>query len=63
MPSQGVGGDVKVLCGPGEGESGSVKLGFGDDFFVEVSFAEDQEVPCCVVVRRGVARDMGLRSS
>jgi len=58
VASQGVRGDMKGLGGPGERESGSVELGFRDDFLVEVSFAEDQEVACRVVVRCGVTRDL-----
>ena len=58
MASQGVAGDAKGLGGPGERESGRVELGVGDDFLVEVSFAEDQEVARRVVVRLGVTRDL-----
>ena len=58
MASQGVGGDVKGLGCPCERECGPLELGFRDDFLVEVSFAEDQEVSCRVVVRCGVAGDL-----
>jgi hypothetical protein len=44
MARQCVARDAKVLGGPRERESGSVKLGFRDDFFVEISFAEDRSM-------------------
>jgi hypothetical protein len=56
---QCVGRDAKVLGGPCERESGSVNLGLGYHLLIEVSFAEDKEMPCRVVVRCGVARDRG----
>lgn len=58
MAGQRVGGDVKGLSCPGERECGPVELGFRDGFLVEVTFAEDQEVACRVVVRRGITRDL-----
>ena len=59
MTRQCVGCDAKVLGGPCERNAGSVKLGLRHGLLVEVSFAEDQEVACCVVVGRSVARDLG----
>lgn len=50
---------TKILGGPCERASRSLKLGLWDGLLIEVSFAEDQEVARCVVVRRGVARDLG----
>ena len=40
-------------------KSGSVKLCLRHNLLIEVSFAEDQEMACCVVVRRGVAGNLG----
>ncbi len=51
--------DAEVLGSPGERESGSVKLGLRHGLLIEVSFAEDEEVACGVVVRRSVARNLG----
>lgn len=58
MAGQSVGRDMKRLGCPGERECGGMELSFGDDFLVEVSFAEDQEVARRVVVRRGVTGDL-----
>ena len=58
VASQGVGGDVKGLDGPGERESGPVKLGLGHNLAIEVPFAQDQEVACRVVVRGCITRDL-----
>ena len=44
MARQCVALDAKLLGGPRGRESGSVKLGFRDDFFVEISFAEDRSM-------------------
>ena len=59
MACQCPGRDVEGLGGPCERESGSVKLGLRHDLLIEVSFAEDQEMACRVVVRRSVASNFG----
>src|ERR1700742_4460780 len=59
MARQGSGPDAKVLGSPRERESGSVNLGLRHHLSIEVSFAEDKEVARCVVVRRGVTRNLG----
>ena len=41
MARQCVGRDAKVLRGPCERDSGSLKLGLRHDLLIEVSFAED----------------------
>lgn len=50
---------TKILGGPCERASCSLKLGLRHSLLIEVSFAEDQEMTRCVVIRRGVARDFG----
>ena len=51
--------DLKVLGSPCERESGSVKLGLRYDLLIEVPFAENKKVACCVVVCGGVACNLG----
>ncbi len=59
MARQCVGRDAKVLGGPCERESGSVKLGLGHNLLIEVSLAEDEEMARCYVVRGSVACNLG----
>ncbi len=48
----------KSLRSPREYEGGSVQLGLRHGLLIEVSFAEDEEVACGVVVRRRVAGNL-----
>lgn len=59
MARQGVGRNVKVLSRPCERASCSLELGLRHGLLIEVSFAEDQEMARRVVVRGGIARDLG----
>ena len=59
MAGQCAGRDPKGLGSPCERESGSVKLGLRHNLLIEVSFAEDKEVACCVVACRSVACNLG----
>lgn len=59
MARQCVGRDAKFLDGPCERESSSMKLGLRHQLFIEVSFAEDQEMAGCVVVGGSVAGNLG----
>jgi hypothetical protein len=59
MARQCGGRNAKVLRGPCERESGSMKLSLRHDLLIEVAFTEDKEVAGCVVVRRSVACNLG----
>ena len=59
MARQYAGRDSKVLGSPCERESGSVKLGLRHHLLIEIPFAENKKVACCVVVCRGVACNLG----
>ena len=59
MAGQCGGRDAKVLGGPRERKSGPVKLGLWYGLLIEVSFAENEEMACGVVVRRGVTGNLG----
>ncbi len=59
MARQCAGRDPKVLGSPRERESGSVQLGLRHNLLIEVSFAEDKDVACCVVVCRSIACNLG----
>ena len=59
MARQCAGRDPKGLGSPCERESGSVKLSLRHNLLIEVAFAEDKEVDCCVVVCRSVACNLG----
>ena len=59
MTRQCAGRYAKFLGSPCERESGSVKLSLRHNLLIEVAFAEDKEVACCVVVCRTVACNLG----
>src|ERR1700729_3805855 len=59
MTRQGSARDTEVLGGPGECESGPVKLRLRHGLLVEVSLAENEEMACGVVVRRGITGNLG----
>src|ERR1700739_4062103 len=59
MAGQCAGRDAKALGSPCERESGSMKLSLRHHLLIEVAFAEDKEVACCVVVLGGVACNLG----
>src|SRR5690348_1845250 len=59
MARQRVTRNVKGLGGPRERASCALELGLRHGLLIEVAFAEDQKMARRVVVRRGVARDLG----
>lgn len=59
MARQCVGRNVKILSRPCERASRSLELGLWHSLLIEVSFAENQEMARRVVVRRGIAGDLG----
>src|ERR1700724_3844282 len=59
MTRQCVGRDAKGLDSPCERHSRSTQLGLGHNLFIEVPFTENKEMACGVVVRRGVADELG----
>ncbi len=59
MARECFGRDAEALRGPCEREHSSIELVLRDHFLIEVSFAEDEEMACRVVVCRRVAGNIG----
>jgi hypothetical protein len=53
-------GDAESLCRPGECVRRALQLSFADRFFLEVPFADDEEVTGGVVFGVGVTGDRGV---
>ena len=63
VASERLGRDTELFSGPSECECSSVELFLCHLLFVEVSFADNEEMAGRVITRRGVAHDMRVTQS